>query len=105
MLVAAVGISTTRPDAIMVGVPMLVMRIVGIIPALVFTVVVAIAFIALVFFLAFVLAIVVALVAILRRRGQRESSCQARKTIPAKNLRMSVLSQSAKPAFVFPSLA
>lgn len=100
MLVAAVGIRVTGLDAGVFGVPMLVMRIVGIIPAFVFAVVVAITFVALVLFLALVLAIVVAIIAVLRGAARASVPASAMKIIPAKNLRMIVLPEvRSRPEF------
>lgn len=82
VVVAAIGIGAAGADAFMVGIPIAVMRIVRIVPTLVFSVVVIAAVIVTVFVPALMLAVVMtfvfiaAVVTILRRGGQRERACQ-----------------------------
>ena len=76
MLVAAVGIRTSGPDTIAVGVPVR-MWVVRIVPTFVFPVVVAIAVIALVFILAFMLPVIVFIVSVLRGCRNSQRPCQS----------------------------
>ena len=76
VLVAPIGIGVTGTDAVVIGVPVTVMRIVRIIPAFVFAVVVIAAVIVAVLVPTFVLAIVLTVVAVLTGRRNSEDSRQ-----------------------------